>query len=460
MARIPILMLVAAGLIAQLAGASQHQSNAEIARASGLLLEKRVPVTDGPGAVLLVARASDVIYKAARGRANVELEVPLTPDHVFRIASITKIFTSALVLTLAERGLLSLDDPLEQYLPGFPSGDAIKIRQLLDHTAGISDVVRDPQPGFSRRDVSSDIRVDEIRKRPLDFQPGTKWAYSNSGYILLGAIVERVTGEPWHVALEKLLLQPLGLRRTGFGDGSALIAGRVAGYTRDRLLIRNAPFISMTIPDSAGALVSTADELRTWITALMRGRVVGRASLLEMTSPASPADAASPSYKYGFGVYIWKVRGATMIGHTGQINGFAAALGYLPERDVTIVVLANDDTFDARVVGRRLAAIALGEPYPEVSAVTPSSPLLAEMEGRYTLDAQTIVTLIVKDGTLWWQRGDRRPLPMQMTSRESFHFVPDELTYITPVRRAGRVVALDYFPDGEAPPSRLPRIGQ
>lgn len=453
-------MLLSVGLMAQLTDRRQQPSNAEITRACQRLLEKTVPATDGPGAVLLVARGSDVIYRAARGRANVELAVPLSPDHVFRIASITKIFTSALVLKLAERGVLSLDDPLERYLPGFPSGDAIKIRQLLDHTAGISDVAREPQPGFSRRDISSDLRQAEIRKRPLDFPPGTKWAYSNSGYILLGAIVERVTGEAWHVALEKQLLQPLGLRRTRFGEASALITDRVSGYTRERQVIRNAPFISMTIPDSAGALVSTADELRTWITALMRGRVLGSATLLEMISPASPADAASASDEYGFGVYIWKVRGATMIGHTGQINGFAAAVGHLPEHDITIVVLANDDTFDARVVGRRLAAIALGEPYPEVNATTPSSQLLAEMEGRYQLDAHTILTLIVKDGTLWWQRGDRRPLPMQMTPRESFHFVPDELTYITPVRRDGRIVALDYFRDGEAPPSRVPRIEQ
>ena len=460
MARLPLLLLLSVGLIAQLNRASEERSNAEIARASQLLLERTVPGADGPGAVLLVARGSDVIYRAARGRANVELAVPLTPDHVFRIASITKIFTSALVLKLAERGRLSLDDRLERYLPGFPGGDAITIRQLLDHTAGISDVVRDPQPGFSRRDISSEVRVAEIRKRPLDFPPGTKWAYSNSGYILLGAIAERVTREPWHVVLQREVLQPLGLQRTRFGDDSVLIAGRVTGYTRDRQTIENAPFISMTIPDSAGALLSTADELHTWVTALMRGRVLGRGSLSQMLSPTAPANAASPGYQYGFGVYLWKVRGSTMIGHTGQINGFAAAVGYLPERDLAIVVLANDDTFDARVVGRRLAAIALGEPYPEVEAVTASSQLLAQMEGSYRLDAQTVATLVVKDGTLWWQRGNRRPLPMQVTSKEAFHFVPDELTYIIPVRRDGRVVALDYFPDGEAPPSRLPRIEQ
>lgn len=461
MARILTLLLLCLGVSG--APKATDSSDTTIAQRSQELLARMLPREDAAGAVLLVARGSDVIYRGARGRANVELAVPLTPDHVFRIASVTKIFTAAMVLRLADRRQLALDDRLGRYLPGFPSADEITIRQLLNHTAGISDVVRDPQPGFSRRDVSSEVRLAEIRKRPLDFVPGTKWAYSNAGYILLGAIVERITREPWHAALEKQLLRPLGLKQTRFGTDSTLIPGRVTGYTRDRpgAPVRNAGFISMTIPDSAGALVSTADELRIWIRQLMRGQVIDRETLQEMISPSPTAAAASPNYQYGYGVYVWKVRGTTMIGHTGQINGFTAAVGYLPDRDITTVVLANDDTFDARVAGRRLTAIAIGEPYPDVVPAPPSLQALRDLEGTFQFDGVTPVTLMVRDGTLYWERGSRRALPMQMTSLGGVHFVPDELTYIRPVRDAGgRIVALEYFPDGEGPPRRLARIAR
>jgi CubicO group peptidase (beta-lactamase class C family) len=440
--------------------AAQRAPDAAIRRVALSLLE-RVTTVDGPGAVLLVARGDRVVFRAARGRANIELGVALSPDHVFRIASVTKMFTAATVLKLAEAGQLSLDDRLATHLPDFPGADTITIRQLLNHTAGISDVVKDPQPGFSRRDITTEIRIGEIRKRPLDFAPGTRWRYSNAGYIVLGAVIERIAGQPWHATLQQTLLDPLGLKQTRFGSDGPLMPGRVSGYTRDAQSreIRNAGYINMTVPDAAGALVSTAGDLLTWMRSLIRYRLLSEESVEQMTTAASPEMKSPLDDIYGMGLYLWQVRNRPMIGHTGQINGFTASIGYLPEDDITAIVLANDDSFDARVVGRQLAAIALGHPYPNVVAVQFTSDELRDFAGRYVLDDDTVLTLTARDGALYWQRGKGRELPLQKSSTGNLHFVPDALTYVTPIRNAnGRVIALDYFRDGDGPPHRLRHI--
>jgi D-alanyl-D-alanine carboxypeptidase len=435
-------------------------SDARIARQARAALE-RVTSEHGPGAAVLVARGTRVIYRGARGRAHIELGVPLSPDHTFRIASVTKTFTAATILKLAQAGRLSLEDPLANYLPGFPNGGTITLRHLLSHTAGVSDVARDPQPGFGRRDVDLPTRIAGIQDRPLDFAPGSRWAYSNSGYILLGAVIEKITGEPWHTAVQKQVLEPLALTRTVYGAHSPLIQGRVAGYTSDRKsgMASNAPFISMTIPASAGALASTVDELFLWMRALATGRLLRAGGFQQMITPPADLPGTPTAYRYGLGIYVWSVRGTRMVGHTGQIDGFAAAVGYLPEQDVTVVVLANDDTFDARVMGRRLAAIALGTPYPEVVAVRPAAGALRALEGRYGVDEATVRTLSLRDGVLFAQRGGGRAIPLQVTADGRLHFVPDDLSYFEAVRdAAGGVIGLDSFENGDGPPRRLPRI--
>ena len=436
-------------------------SNATVVREAQEVLDRLIRPQD-PGAAVLIARGKQVIFKKARGRAETELDVPLSLDHTFRIASVTKIFTAASILKLAEAGTLSLDDSLARYFPHMPDAGRITIRQLLNHTAGISDRASQAQAGSARRESERAARLADILERPLNFAPGTSWSYSNAGYILLGAVIETVTGEPWHAVLQKQFFQPLRMTHTRYGDMSTLIPGRAAGYTTDSRSreVRRVEFVSATVPDSAGALVSTADDLLCWMRALTSGRAIGRESFRQMITPVQTVSASPASERYGLGVYVWQVRGETMIGHTGQIPGFAAVVGYLPQHDITIIALANVDSFDARLVGRRLAAIAVGKPYHEVVPAKASDSELRELAGSYRIDEQTVRRLLVKDGTLYSQRGDRNPIPLQVTADHAFHFDPDELTYFVPVRdAAGRIVGLDYYQDGEGPPQRLPRIG-
>jgi len=415
---------------------SAPASDATVVRDAQALLERVAP-GDGPGVAMLVAKGDRVLFRAARGRADLELGVPLSPDHVFRIASVTKMFTAALVLKLVDEGKLSLDDRVSAYVPDAPNAQDITIRQLLNHTAGV------PEGRGAK---------------PLDFPPGTAWRYSNAGYILLGRVIQRITGQPWHVGLQRLV-GPLALTQTRYGEGGPLISGRVAGYTTDTPdhAVMNVPWLDPAVPDAAGALVSTLDDLLRWTRALHAGRVISRERYRDMITPV-PVSATSASTAYGLGVYVWRVRGATMIGHTGQIPGFASVVGYLPDQDLTVVALGNDDAFDARTTGRRLAAIAIGAPYPAIVPATQTDAQLRRVEGVYRIDDASTRTLSVTSGTLYVQRTGRNKVRLQVTADGQLH-VADELSYFAPVTdTAGRVVRLDYFQDGEGPPVALPRV--
>ena len=435
---------------------SSPASDTPLAKAAQAALES-ASIKNGPGVVAVIAKGDTIVYRGATGLAHIELGVPLDPDQVLRIASVTKMFTAATVIKLAEMGKLSLDDKLATYLPDVPNAGNITLRELLQHTAGVSDKTKDPQPGFMKRDVDTATLIDEIRKRTPSFAPGAQQQYSNGGYILLGAVIEKVTGQPWHVAMTQLLLEPLGLQHIRYGDNAVVMPGRVAGYTTDNPAhqVKNASFISMSIPAAAGGLVATADDLLRWMRALTHGRVISAQDFQMMITPAMPGVA----HPYGMGMYLWHVRGSDMVGHTGQIDGFASAVAYLPKQDVTVVVLANDDNFDARTMGRRLAAIALGQPYVTPAAVTPSDATLTALEGSYRIDATTVQTLSVQDHQLSAQRTGRHAVPMQVAGDGKLYFVPDELSYFVPVRdAAGKVTRLDYFDGGDAPALPMLRV--
>jgi D-alanyl-D-alanine carboxypeptidase len=420
----------------------------------------KVATTHGPGAVVLIARGDQVVFRGARGLADVELGVPMKPDQVFRIASITKMFTAALVLKLAQQGRVSLDDPVSRYLPELAACGQATIRQLLSHTAGISDRPTEAQRGHWRPRTDTATQIAEIGARPLVFASGTDQKYSNSGFILLGAIVERVTGAPWYESLGSEILGPLRLEHTRYGGTDELVPGRVIGYSTDNPshAVRTVMMGSLTFPAAAGGLLSTAADLARWMKALAKGEAVGHDGFAAMTTPTEVPNR-TPDHPYGLGTYVWSVRGAKMVGHTGQIDGFASALAYLPSVDVRIVVLANDDHFDARVLARRLAAISLGQPYPAVTPVRLGEPAMQALVGAYRVDATTTERISLVGARLYARRGARDPLPLQPAADGTLHFDPDELSYFRPRTDAGgAVIGLDYFRDGEGEPSSYPRV--
>lgn len=412
------------------------------------LLDEAIPA-DGPGIALLVARGDQVLLRAARGRASVELGVALTPEHRFRIGSVTKQFAAAGLLKLIEQGKAGLDDPLSRYVPGYPNGDAITLRELLNHTSGIRSYT--DLPGYMadgvRRDLDTTALIGVFKDQKPDFAPGERWAYNNSGYVLVGAVIEAITGKPWYAWLDETLMQPLRLAHTRYGADDAVIDGYVEGYSLDAhgAVTRAAP-LSMTQPHAAGALVSTLDDLWHWNQALHHGRVLGADSYRAMTTPEGAATTAH----YGYGVQVGRFRGTATIEHGGGIFGFVSELVYLPEYGLTGVMLRNADGSPPPPILRRVMAYATGQPFPEVTAVPLAAGALNGVEGVYRLDAETTRVLRVVDGVLTSQRSGGAVSPLTPIGPDRFAFA-NSLARIELVRdRARRVTALRFYPDGDA----------
>ncbi len=286
------------------------------------------------GAVL-VARDGQVLFETACGLANAEWDVPNTTDTRFRVGSVTKQFTAAAFMRLAEQGKLSLDDPVARHVEGLPAAwQGMTLRHLLNHTSGIPEFSRLPDYADRRRGpLELDRSLARLFAFPLESAPGEKFNYSNSGYILLSHILERVTVRTFGDHLREEFFVPLGLTDTSVDSNGTIVPRRAAGYYRPQGKLTNAPFINMDVPLGAGALRSTVRDLWRWTEALMGGQVISPASLAVMTTPGKG--------DYGLGIVIRTKDGRRVIEHGGSIEGFTAHLRYYPETKTTIVVLAN-----------------------------------------------------------------------------------------------------------------------
>lgn len=415
---------------------------------------------DAPGMALLLARGDQVLFRAACGQASLELGVPLTPDHVFRIGSVTKQFAAAAVLKLAEEGKLELTDPLSQFVPGYPNGEAVTVRMLLDHTSGIRSYTDLPgvMEGPIRQDLSTAQLIASFRDQPPEFAPGEGWKYNNSGYVLVGAVIEKVTGKPWHQYLHEAFFAPLALKHTGYGDPAArLIPGHVSGYTLNGERWAPAAFLSMTQPHAGGALVSTVDDLLVWNRALHGGKVIGKAQYQQMLVPAKGAE--SP---YGFGIEIGTLRGEQVLQHGGGIPGFSAFLMYLPDRQISAAVLYNADSGRPGILGtgriaQQLVAHALGKPYPEKKAVPIDAEALKAYEGVYRIDADNARVLRVVDGKLTSQRSGGMAHTLIPTGADTFLFEEGFSRMVFEREAEGRVTAMRFFPEDEGDGERVAR---
>ncbi|KQZ59244.1 MULTISPECIES: serine hydrolase domain-containing protein [unclassified Lysobacter] len=453
-----ILSLALIGLSLPCAAAAPP-SAAEVARYAQQQLQDNYP-TDGPGAALLVARGDQVLFRGARGEASVELGVPLTPDGVFRIGSVTKQFAAAGLLKLVEAGKVGLDDPLSKFLPDYPNGAHISVRQLLNHTSGVKSYTGIPgvMAGPIRMDLSTAQLIDTFKNLPVDFAPGAQWAYNNSGYVLVGAVIEAASGQPWHEYLQQALFQPLGLAHTRWGDDHALIPGQVQGYTISNGRLAPAMYASMSQPHAAGALVSTVDDLLRWNRALHEGKVLRSDTYARMIAP----EGAAQKDRYGYGIAHTTLRGGELLSHGGGIFGSQSFLLYVPGSDVTVAIVQNNDSVapgkrSPSVLARKIAAYAIGQAYPEPGATAPTLAQLRPLEGVYRSDANTARAMRIVDGRLISQRiGGQR---MQLTA-----IGPDEFLYEDGLSRlrferdaGGAVTGTRYYPNGEGEGDFSPR---
>ena len=381
-------------LVAALAAAATPE---QIARIDARFREAYPP--SGPGAAVLVVQDGRPVLRKGYGLANVELSVPVRPEMVFRVGSATKQFTSACILKLVEEGRLRLDDPISKYLPDYPSpaGRSVTIAQLLTHTSGIKSATEMPTwfPHM-REDWTVPQLIGFFANEPLEFAPGTRWHYTNSGYILLGAILEKVTGRPYAEIVADWIFQPLGMKDTRYGSETPIIPGRADGYRKTPDGVINAPYLSMTQPFSAGALVSTVDDLARWQAALDRGEILSAESRRRMWTPVVLPDGRPT--RYGFGWAIWSYQGHPVVEHGGTINGFSTANMRLPDDRIYVAVLSNcGGCADPRALALTAATTLLDIPFDQRPTASVSPAVLDRVAGSYR-DEDGDVWAIAREG--------------------------------------------------------------
>ncbi|HUA81684.1 MAG TPA: serine hydrolase [Dyella sp.] len=401
---------------------------------------------NGPGVSIVVSKDGKVVYRSSRGMASVELRVPSANGDAYRIGSITKTATAATILLLSRQGKLSLSDRLSKFLSDFPHASDITIAELLNHTAGISDNWNaDPNLALNTKTL-----VDLIAKQPLDFTPGSEWRYSNSGYMLLGAVIEKITGRRWDEVERELVFAPLGMNRTAYYPDDAVVSGLVQGYSvDDRDQLAKPPFVSISGPMSAGALTSTADDLDRLIEGLATDRVFPLSLFDTMTIPARLSDGSSAPY--GYGVMLDHVRGVPAFAHNGGIEGFASQYLYLPRQKVTVVVLANSDSRNPnpRAIARQLAALAIGDPYRHFEDATLDPRALNALVGSYEIQGDSRHAISLDSGRLYIQRASGPKQQLMPAQGDILYYAHDGTDYFHVVKsKDGRVIALDFYPDG------------
>ena len=316
------------------------------------------------GAVL-VAENGKVIFKKGYGMANMEWNIPIETDTKFRLGSITKQFTSMLILQLVQEGKIKIDGKLTDYLPDYrkDTGDRITIHQLLNHTSGIPSYTGLPNffQDISRNPYNVTDFVKKYASGDLEFEPGSKFSYNNSGYFLLGAIVERVTGKPYEQVLKERIFEPLGMKNTGYDHSDTIIAKRAAGYEKRPGGFVNAAYLDMSLPYAAGSLYSTVEDLYLWDQALYTDKLLSAQLKESMYKPGLS------NYAYG-----WVIRKAplgaqdepvTIIEHGGGINGFNTVITRMPESKNLIVLLNNTGGTKLGEMSQKIAGILFGKPY-------------------------------------------------------------------------------------------------
>lgn len=390
--------------------------------------------------VVLVARDGKPLLEKGYGLADRELAVPNTPATKFLIGSVTKQFTAAAILQLQEQGKLSVQDPIAKYLPNWPkpNGDRITIHQLLSHTSGLPNYTDDAALMARRTlDLSPEELCATFQDKPLDFEPGTGWAYSNSGYVVLGRIIEAVAGVPYEQYLQEHVLGPAGMRDSGYGHQEPVIPNRACGYAWKDGNWTNALRIAMTLPYSAGALYATAGDLLRWDQALYGDKVLSAASKEQMFTPVR-AD-------YGYGQMLQDRHGHREIMHGGGIDGFTSHLARYPDDRLTVIVLCNNESVQAPAIGVAIAAILFGQPYDvpmAKTAVALDPARLDDYLGAYRI-ADGQYRLIRRDGDqLLSQRSGGAPRRIFPEAKDRFFYENDNATTVTFERDAkGTVVA-------------------
>jgi CubicO group peptidase (beta-lactamase class C family) len=360
--------------LAAFAGSAFAQTPSDVDRAVLQHLQR----TKTPGCSVAIVKDGQVTFSKGYGLANIETDTAATPETVYRIGSLTKPFTAMLVMAHVEKGELSLDDPIVKHLPDLPKAfEKVTVRQLLNHTSGIASYTNLPAFVKRSREIGTAKEMIEMSAAaPADFAPGASWKYNNTGYIVLGELVAKLEGHPWAQAVAERIATPLGLENTRASDPASVVKNRAAGYVSDGVGVRNAPYLDLSWPYSAGAIESTVLDLAKWDSSL--GKLLKPETLTAMTTPGGAAKA------YGLGWIVADMNGVRVVSHNGAIPGFSAFLGRVPAKKTTVIVLTNSSGGQADALGRQILGLAVPEVAPKTTAIADDDPAMTTfLRGKF-----------------------------------------------------------------------------
>lgn len=374
----------------------------------------------GPGAAVLVAKNGEIIYKKAFGMANLEYDIPMAADNVFRIGSITKQFTAVAILQLMEKGKLNLQDEITKFIPDYPTqGNKITIENLLTHTSGIQSYT-DMEDYYERMalDIKPADMIEHFKNQPMKFKPGTKWEYSNSNYFLLGYIIERITGKTYAEYLEDNFFKPLGMKNTLYGSDTKIIKKRADGYIAGENGFENAEQLSMTQPYAAGSIQSTVEDLFKWHQAVQAYKLVKKETLDKAFTRYKLADGKEVDYGYGWG--LGYVQDSPTIDHGGGINGYRTMEIYLPKEDVFAVVFSNCECSSPKEIAVKLAALTIGKPINSGTEIKVDEEVLKTYTGVYEITPEFSFSVTKEQEKLFVQATGQEKIEVFAESENKF----------------------------------------
>ncbi|MCJ7933059.1 MAG: beta-lactamase family protein [Chryseobacterium sp.] len=311
-----------------------------------------------PGGVFMMTRKGNVLYRKAFGKANLELDVDMTPDHVFQIGSMTKQFTAVAILMLEQQGKLNVNDPISKYIKDYPNGDKITIHHLLTHTSGIKDFTKMKSlSSIAQKEMKPEAMVDFFKNEPVDFAPGEKFDYNNSGYVVLGYIIESVSGETYENFIRKNIFDKAGMSSSYYASDRKVIPKRAYGYHQKEQEFVNKTVISFSVPFSSGSLLSTADDMLKWQQAL-NGNVLLNPEETQKAFQTYNLNNGK-EFTYGYGWHLKEISGIPDREHGGSIFGFKSMGIYIPQEDIYVIGFSNCDCHSPTEITRNMAKIAV-----------------------------------------------------------------------------------------------------
>ena len=392
------------------------------------------------GVSALVAKDGKILYRKAFGKANLELDVNMTPENVFQVGSITKQFTSVSILMLLEEGKLSLEDEITKFIPDYPTnGKKITVHHLLTHTSGIKSYTSMQSFGKVMTIDESPLKfIDFFKNEPLDFDPGEKYLYNNSGYFILGYIVEKVSGMSYPKFIQERIFDKIDMKNSYYGSHSKLIKNRASGYQK-RGEFSNAQYISLTLPYAAGSIMSTVDDMLKWQTAITTDVLVKEATI----------DKAFTNYtlnngdkiNYGYGWSLNEINDLPTIEHGGAIPGYLSMGVFVPSKNVYVIVFSNCGCQSPTNVALEIAALVSDKPkFKEDNIVKLTKEELNKWVGTYEFDNKVLRFITLKDNQLYSQReGSPQIFKIHPTSPNSFSFEEGFISYDFSIKEGKKV---------------------